>query len=344
MWVRRFVLAGVLLAASSTFAWAPSVRASAQSRNIGSPDAIAVLPARYRYTETLSLSNQSSVPADDVQASVILLGPQTRYSQVQLIGESLSPVQIQDTANGNVVGTFQWPFIGPHSTATLTLRYRAMSSEVSYRLPKVFPPYNRQSPVYQQYASPLRNAAAVDTGAPALRRIVQETTRASENPEQKARALFNWVVRNIRYNPSLQSSGSALDTLALGRGICSNFADLYVGLLRTAGIPARILSGYVTNNGNGEAGFHQWTSFYLPGAGWIVADPTWGPGYFAALQDHWHIVLQSGLGQSIKAHWRYQASVLTPHQALYQIVIHTHDHFEPASAQSSQQRGHVKKS
>jgi hypothetical protein len=153
--------------------------------------------------------------------------------------------------------------------------------------------------------------------------------------EQKARAIFDWVMRNIHYNPAQKASSSALATIALHEGVCSNFAELYVGLLRTAKIPARILSGYVINNGSGAAGFHQWTAFYLPDAGWIVADPTWGPGYFAALQDNWHIVLQGGLGQNIQARCRYPIASLTPHQALYQIVIHTHDTFAQDSPKTS---------
>jgi transglutaminase-like putative cysteine protease len=69
--------------------------------------------------------------------------------------------------------------------------------------------------------------------------------------------------------------------LALRRGVCQDFAHLAIGCLRSLGLPARYVSGYIeTDPPPGEqklAGTdasHAWCSVYAPGWGWLDLDPT----------------------------------------------------------------------
>ena len=87
-------------------------------------------------------------------------------------------------------------------------------------------------------------------------------------------------------------------------GVCTDFADLFVGMLRTDHIPAQLVTGYVMNNGAGQTGFHEWVRFMLPGVGFVVADPTWAAaGDIAALHDDWHIPLYVGLRPDVSVTW-----------------------------------------
>jgi transglutaminase-like putative cysteine protease len=69
-------------------------------------------------------------------------------------------------------------------------------------------------------------------------------------------------------------------TLARRRGSCRDFAILFAEAARRLGFGARIVSGYLYNEGKrtvgtSEAGTtHAWAEVYLPGAGWITFDPT----------------------------------------------------------------------
>jgi transglutaminase-like putative cysteine protease len=71
-------------------------------------------------------------------------------------------------------------------------------------------------------------------------------------------------------------------TLRLGRGTCRDFAVLMCEALRSQGIAARFVSGYLhvrsdvpaTEMAGGNT--HAWLQAYLPGAGWIDFDPTSG--------------------------------------------------------------------
>jgi len=84
------------------------------------------------------------------------------------------------------------------------------------------------------------------------------------------------------------------------KGVCQDFAHFAIACLRTVGLPARYVSGYIeTIPPNGEKKLvgadasHAWFSVYIPFIGWIDFDPTnnllvknqhvtigWGSDYF----------------------------------------------------------------
>jgi transglutaminase-like putative cysteine protease len=71
---------------------------------------------------------------------------------------------------------------------------------------------------------------------------------------------------------------SPAETLQRHRGSCRDFAVLMMDAVRSLGIAARFVSGYIfTPDDAGLAGggaTHAWMQAYLPGAGWIDFDPT----------------------------------------------------------------------
>jgi transglutaminase-like putative cysteine protease len=74
-----------------------------------------------------------------------------------------------------------------------------------------------------------------------------------------------------------------LDVLRSRRGVCQDFAHLEIGCLRSMGIPARYVSGYVLTAPPpgqprlvGADASHAWVSAFIPPYGWIDFDPTNG--------------------------------------------------------------------
>jgi len=73
---------------------------------------------------------------------------------------------------------------------------------------------------------------------------------------------------------------SPTQTLTSNRGSCRDLAVLFVDAVRSLGFGARIVSGYLYDpnqnavGSQGEGSTHAWAEVYVPGAGWIVFDPT----------------------------------------------------------------------
>lgn len=71
-------------------------------------------------------------------------------------------------------------------------------------------------------------------------------------------------------------------TLRLGSGSCRDFALLMMEAVRSLGLAARFVSGYLVPSGRidtkrlGGESTHAWLEIYLPGAGWVEYDPTNG--------------------------------------------------------------------
>jgi transglutaminase-like putative cysteine protease len=65
------------------------------------------------------------------------------------------------------------------------------------------------------------------------------------------------------------------------RGVCQDFAHLQIACLRSLGLPARYVSGYLETDPPpglpkllGADASHAWVSLFCPGIGWIDVDPT----------------------------------------------------------------------
>lgn len=68
---------------------------------------------------------------------------------------------------------------------------------------------------------------------------------------------------------------SAAEAFALKRGVCQDYAHIFIACARSAGVPARFVAGhFLRADGmvNQQAG-HAWAEAHVPGLGWIGFDP-----------------------------------------------------------------------
>lgn len=94
--------------------------------------------------------------------------------------------------------------------------------------------------------------------------------------------LTGRIFREFTFDPTGRSFDTPLPELLVARrGVCQDFAHLQVGCLRSLGLAARYVSGYLlTNPPPGESRLvgsdmsHAWASVFCPGSGWIDVDPT----------------------------------------------------------------------
>ena len=72
-------------------------------------------------------------------------------------------------------------------------------------------------------------------------------------------------------------STSVAELLQKRRGVCQDFAHFMIACLRSQGLAARYVSGYLRSGSAGLVGAeasHAWVSIFCPGIGWLDLDPT----------------------------------------------------------------------
>jgi transglutaminase-like putative cysteine protease len=94
--------------------------------------------------------------------------------------------------------------------------------------------------------------------------------------------LISRIYADFAYEPGATSVRTTLDELLECRkGVCQDFAHLAVGCLRSVGLAARYVSGYLETRPPpgrprlvGADVSHAWASVFVPDVGWVDLDPT----------------------------------------------------------------------
>ena len=89
-----------------------------------------------------------------------------------------------------------------------------------------------------------------------------------------AQALMTKLHTELKYAPGATTIATPVtEVLEIRRGVCQDFAHLMIACLRSRGLPARYVSGYVRSLA-GSAASHAWVAVYAPPFGWLELDPT----------------------------------------------------------------------
>lgn len=118
-----------------------------------------------------------------------------------------------------------------------------------------------------------------------IKSLARQLTSGAKNEYEAVSAIINWVTDNIKYtfNPPQYDAAYTLSTKS---GNCQNFAHLSIALLRSVGVPARIVGGITLKEAwkvpidaknsivqsMGQGG-HAWLEVYFPDLGWLPYDP-----------------------------------------------------------------------
>jgi transglutaminase-like putative cysteine protease len=90
------------------------------------------------------------------------------------------------------------------------------------------------------------------------------------------------IFKDFRFDSKATDVRTSPDeVLRLRSGVCQDFAHLQIACLRSLGLPARYVSGYLLTHPPpgrsrliGADASHAWVSVYCPGTGWLDVDPT----------------------------------------------------------------------
>jgi transglutaminase-like putative cysteine protease len=230
------------------------------------------------YSDPRKYSVQYSLSVFDVAAS----GENILYAWMPHI--SLSPEQ----RSVELVSQEPEPMLGNHNGAALFAltnlqkggKYRialswmldryAVESQVN---PSKLPPApDTASELYRRFTAP---DVDVPSGSPDVVKALPAILQGEKNQYLKARRVYDYVVSAIAYSPSARGS-DALSTLKAKRGDDFSLAALTCALFRAAGVPARMVAGYISGDSGERTTRHFWDEFYVETVGWLPADPLLG--------------------------------------------------------------------
>lgn len=125
-----------------------------------------------------------------------------------------------------------------------------------------------------------------EKSAPQARKFIAQLTSRNSEPQQ----VLNAVLKHFQQNPFYYSRNPPLlfdDPIdeflfQTRRGYCEHFASTFTVLMRLAGIPARIVTGYQGGHVNPlddylivrQSDAHAWSEVFLEDQGWVRVDPT----------------------------------------------------------------------
>ena len=179
-----------------------------------------------------------------------------QQSHRRLVLHALSVVQVSPRSLPEPGATPPWE-------AVVERLARDRSSEALAALELTFAsPYVPMTPELQSYA-----AASFGPGRPVL---------------EAARELTRRIFADFTYEPgSTTLATSVAECFAMRRGVCQDFAHVMLAALRSLGLPARYVSGYLLTRPPpgkeklvGADASHAWVAIWVPEHGWIELDPT----------------------------------------------------------------------
>lgn len=126
-----------------------------------------------------------------------------------------------------------------------------------------------------------------DSVTPETLALAEELTAPYDNPFDKAISVRDYLRENIVYNDQIQATPDGIDpvhyTLFVSQeAYCNYYASAMAVMLRSQGVPARVVGGYAQGSFDPEtnsyrvqaSNSHTWVEVFFPGYGWIQFEPT----------------------------------------------------------------------
>lgn len=126
-----------------------------------------------------------------------------------------------------------------------------------------------------------------DTVPDRVKQLAQEIGAPYDNPYDKANAIENYLRREIDYNEKINAPPPDRDPVEyilfdLKQAYCDYYATSMAVMLRSQGIPSRVVSGYAQGEYDSDRDAylvelqdaHTWVEVFFPNYGWVEFEPT----------------------------------------------------------------------
>ncbi len=274
-----------------------------------------VLPQRHRIHYTLSVNPDVVPPGETIRCWLLYPRECPYQSDIKLISSTppnarlAPPEHLQRTV-------YLEQSAAPAGKPTLFSVVYEYTMSAFYQSidPAQVKPYDKKSALYLEFTAE-RSQHLVFT--PELRKLAREIVGNETNPYLKAKKIFWWIDKNIRYASAREYSNIpniSMYCYEMGHGDCGIQGILFIVLCRISGVPARWQSGWSVRPDSPN--MHDWTEFYVEPYGWLLADPSRGlqdsedpaiRSFFFGNTDHFRLISNNDFGQPLdppKTHFR----------------------------------------
>jgi transglutaminase-like putative cysteine protease len=192
-------------------------------------------------------------------------------SDIRVSGDFAAAGVYSDAANSTPILYAEWPQDAPSRKLTLAFGVERQEMRV-VDLTEQDVPWNRAD-----YAEYLGATSLGPIDGP-VKSLAEAITKDKPTVLAKAKAIYDWTVTNMYRDPATIGCGKGDVCLLLLKpgGKCTDISSVFVALCRAAGVPAREVFGLRLGKKAAEeitTGQHCWAEFFLPGRGWVPADP-----------------------------------------------------------------------
>jgi transglutaminase-like putative cysteine protease len=177
----------------------------------------------------------------------------------------------------------------PHTLFEIKARSRVAFTPMSAPEPEKTPPWEHVVAAVRRHDTP-EDLDAFQYVFPSpiipvsedLARWAKDLFPPGEPFLKAASGLMERIFTRFTYDPGATTTTTPVATaFNLKRGVCQDFAHIAIACLRSLGLPARYVSGYLHTQPPpgkerlvGAEASHAWFAVYLPGIGWVDLDPT----------------------------------------------------------------------
>ena len=275
---------------------ATSASSATSSANISARYRV-VHETRYHYDSLVSLSQQylhmtpRPFAYQQTESHLIWLDP--------VISEGSDGVDYFGNCTRHVALTVPHDHLLVHAESIVTLRARHSLAQIGVSLPweSVRDMMGKEKSAATLEACRYLYTSPHVSWFPELEAYARRSFTPGRPQLEAALDLTQRIFEDFEFDARATDISTPLEKVLSGRrGVCQDFAQLMIGCLRSIGLPARYMSGYILTHpleGKprlvGADASHAWVSVYCPALGWVDFDPT-----NRCLVQHEHITLGWG--------------------------------------------------
>lgn len=219
----------------------------------------------------------------DVEFDILLgCSSNSPYQKDEEITISPEPDEVYYDNYGNKFGKIKVEKFKQNEKMQIMVTKKLQNSGINYNINENSVPSDYGSE-YNLFINPEEK---IESKNPDIIKKALELSQGVKNPYLIAKKVFEFVNLNIIYDESsIYARKGAVSALSTKRGVCEDFSELFVALMRANNIPTRSVIG-ISLQGKDKSNLsydswtditnlgHEWPEFYIKNYGWIICEPT----------------------------------------------------------------------